>query len=450
MGVDAIVVRHRSSGVPHQIAQWVSAQRGQRRRRLARAPHPGAARLLHDPRAPRRRSTGRRIAIVGDINHSRVARSDVWAFTTLGAEVTLVAPPTLLPPSLEGWPVRVSHDLDAVLPEVDVGVPAAHAARAHDRGAAAVAARVHRQLRPHPPPGRPARRQGHRHAPRADEPRRRDRRRRGRPAPVGRHRPGAQRRGRPHGGAVRPAARATRRRPTDLGERRCRSRRAEHGADERAIVHRRGGRACVDATGASVVDADVRASGRRAGRGRSIARSAPTCPGRRHAATPAAAWSPPGSSTCTPTCASRARKRPRRSRPAPAPRPSAGSRACWPCPTPRRPSTRRASPARCSSWVAAPRATCARRRPSRSAGPATQLTPMAELADLGRAVLHRRRQRRAGRPADAPGARVRQRPGRDAGPALRGRGAGRGRVTCTRARGRPGSASPDSPPRPRS
>jgi aspartate carbamoyltransferase catalytic subunit len=49
-----------------------------------------------------------------------VARSDAWAFTTLGAEVTLVAPPTLLPPSTEGWPVRVSHDLDAVLPDVDV------------------------------------------------------------------------------------------------------------------------------------------------------------------------------------------------------------------------------------------------------------------------------------------------------------------------------------------
>src|SRR5690606_21220568 len=55
-----------------------------------------------------------------DINHSRVARSDVWAFTKLGAEVTLVAPPTLLPPSVEGWPVRVDHDLDAVLPTVDV------------------------------------------------------------------------------------------------------------------------------------------------------------------------------------------------------------------------------------------------------------------------------------------------------------------------------------------
>ena len=61
-----------------------------------------------------------RIAVVGDVKHSRVARSDVAAFALLGADVTLVAPPTLLPPSLEGWPVTVSHDLDAVLPKVDV------------------------------------------------------------------------------------------------------------------------------------------------------------------------------------------------------------------------------------------------------------------------------------------------------------------------------------------
>jgi aspartate carbamoyltransferase catalytic subunit len=63
---------------------------------------------------------GRKIAIVGDIKHSRVARSNVAAFTALGAEVTLVAPPTLLPPRLDDWPVEVSSDLDAVLPKVDV------------------------------------------------------------------------------------------------------------------------------------------------------------------------------------------------------------------------------------------------------------------------------------------------------------------------------------------
>src|SRR3546814_12659566 len=59
------------------------------------------------------------IAIVGDVKHSRVARSDIWAFTKLGATVTVVAPPTLLPPAIDTYPVRVSHDIHAVLPTVD-------------------------------------------------------------------------------------------------------------------------------------------------------------------------------------------------------------------------------------------------------------------------------------------------------------------------------------------
>ena len=63
---------------------------------------------------------GLRIAIVGDVKRSRVARSDVQAFAALGAHVTLVAPPTLLPPSLDGWPVDVSHDLDALIADLDV------------------------------------------------------------------------------------------------------------------------------------------------------------------------------------------------------------------------------------------------------------------------------------------------------------------------------------------
>ncbi len=118
MGVDAIVVRHRSAGVPHQVAQWVSAS-------VINAgdgwhEHPTQALLdCYTIREHLGDLAGRRIAIVGDVKHSRVARSDAWAFTTLGAEVTLVAPPTLLPPSTEGWPVRVSHDLDAVLPDLD-------------------------------------------------------------------------------------------------------------------------------------------------------------------------------------------------------------------------------------------------------------------------------------------------------------------------------------------
>jgi len=119
MGVDAIVVRHGSAGVPWQIADWVDAS-------VINAgdgwhEHPTQALLdCYTIREKLGSLEGRHIAIVGDIKHSRVARSDVLAFTLLGASVTLVAPPTLLPPSLEGWPVAVSHDLDDVLRKVDV------------------------------------------------------------------------------------------------------------------------------------------------------------------------------------------------------------------------------------------------------------------------------------------------------------------------------------------
>ena len=60
------------------------------------------------------------MAIVGDILHSRVARSDVLAFAAMGAEVTLVAPPPLLPSSLDGWPVTVTHDFDSILGQTDI------------------------------------------------------------------------------------------------------------------------------------------------------------------------------------------------------------------------------------------------------------------------------------------------------------------------------------------
>jgi aspartate carbamoyltransferase catalytic subunit len=119
MGVHAIVVRHSASGAPQRVADWVDAC-------VINAgdgwhEHPTQA-LLDAYTIQQRLGSldGRHVAIIGDIKHSRVARSDVLAFTALGAEVTLVAPPTLLPPSLAGWPVKVSHDLDAVLPTVDV------------------------------------------------------------------------------------------------------------------------------------------------------------------------------------------------------------------------------------------------------------------------------------------------------------------------------------------
>jgi len=118
MGVDAMVVRHKSAGVPWRIASWVDAS-------VINAgdgwhEHPTQALLdCYTIRSRRGSLQGMRIAIVGDVKHSRVARSDVIAFTALGAEVVLVAPPTLLPPSLEGWPVTVAHRIDDVLGKVD-------------------------------------------------------------------------------------------------------------------------------------------------------------------------------------------------------------------------------------------------------------------------------------------------------------------------------------------
>jgi aspartate carbamoyltransferase catalytic subunit len=119
MGVDALIVRHCSAGVPWQIASWVGAS-------VINAgdgwhEHPTQALLdCYTVRGQRGSLEGLHIAIVGDVKHSRVARSNVLAFALLGAEITLVAPPTLLPPSLDGWPVTVSHRLDDVLPKCDI------------------------------------------------------------------------------------------------------------------------------------------------------------------------------------------------------------------------------------------------------------------------------------------------------------------------------------------
>ena len=121
MGVDAIVVRHASAGVPWQIAAWLDDRVSVVNAGDGWHEHPTQALLdSYTIREERGALDGMHIGIVGDVKHSRVARSDVFAYTALGAEVTLVAPPTLLPPSLEGWPVRVAHDLDAVLPSLDV------------------------------------------------------------------------------------------------------------------------------------------------------------------------------------------------------------------------------------------------------------------------------------------------------------------------------------------
>ena len=119
MGIDAVIVRHKSSGVPAQIARWtdaavINAGDGWHQ-------HPTQALLdAYTARSHLGSLDGRHVAIIGDIKHSRVARSDIEIFTRLGAKVTLVAPRTLLPPSTAAWDVEVTQDIDAVLPTVDV------------------------------------------------------------------------------------------------------------------------------------------------------------------------------------------------------------------------------------------------------------------------------------------------------------------------------------------
>ena len=122
MGVDAFVVRHKSSGVPWQVARWTTAS-------VVNGgdgwhAHPTQALLdAYTVRSALARGgglDGLRVAIVGDIKHSRVARSDVEVFQALGADVTLVAPATLLPPTPLAPGLTVTEDLDAVVADTDV------------------------------------------------------------------------------------------------------------------------------------------------------------------------------------------------------------------------------------------------------------------------------------------------------------------------------------------
>ena len=125
MGADAVVVRHGASGAPHRLAHsgWVRSSVVN----AGDGTHEHPTQALLDAFTMWRHLAknggsldGRRVAIVGDVLHSRVARSNALLLRTLGAEVTLVAPPTLFPVGIEGWPVETSYDLDAVLPKADV------------------------------------------------------------------------------------------------------------------------------------------------------------------------------------------------------------------------------------------------------------------------------------------------------------------------------------------
>ncbi|MGH8907687.1 MAG: aspartate carbamoyltransferase catalytic subunit [Egibacteraceae bacterium] len=119
MGLDAVVVRHAASGAPVQLTRWIDAK-------VLNAgdgwhQHPTQALLdLFTIRERLGGIDGLRVTVCGDIAHSRVARSLVQGLVTMGATVTLVGPPTLIPPGADRWGATTGHDLDALLPGTDV------------------------------------------------------------------------------------------------------------------------------------------------------------------------------------------------------------------------------------------------------------------------------------------------------------------------------------------
>ncbi len=119
MGADAIVIRHPSSGAPMTLSRWVSAS-------VLNAgdgthEHPTQALLdLFTIREHFESFEGLRLGIMGDVRHSRVARSLTFAGTKMGMDVSLVGPPTLIPPEAGAWGAKISHELDPVLPTFDV------------------------------------------------------------------------------------------------------------------------------------------------------------------------------------------------------------------------------------------------------------------------------------------------------------------------------------------
>ena len=125
MGADAVVIRHSASGAAQRLAdsEWMSGSVVN----AGDGTHEHPSQALLDAFTIRKHLgmggsdlAGLSVAIVGDILHSRVARSNVLLLSMLGAKVTLVAPPTLLPVGIQNWPATVSYDFDAVIPHVDV------------------------------------------------------------------------------------------------------------------------------------------------------------------------------------------------------------------------------------------------------------------------------------------------------------------------------------------
>lgn len=120
-GADCVIVRHPASGAAHRLAGWLD-EAGTQIVNAGDGMHEHPTQALLDAATLRERLgelAGRRIAIVGDLLHSRVARSNVHLLRTLGVDVVLVAPPTLVPHGIEHWGAEVVHELDPVLPGLD-------------------------------------------------------------------------------------------------------------------------------------------------------------------------------------------------------------------------------------------------------------------------------------------------------------------------------------------
>ena len=311
--------------------------------------------------AQRRHLDGRRVAIVGDVLHSRVARSNALLLHTLGAEVTLVAPPTLLPVGVDSWAVETSYDLDAVLPKADAVMMLRVQRERMNGGVLPDRAGVQPPLRPRRPPDGDAPGPHDRDAPRPDGPRHGDHRRRRRLRPLGDRRAGHQRRRRPDGRAL-PAAR---RQPSPPSARPKEPTRDQLPDQGRPDPRRRADRPA--------------APRRRDRRDRRPASTSATAP---RSSTPTG-WSRcPAWSTCTPTCASRAARTPRPSRPAPRPPRWAASPPCTRWPTPTRSPTPPASSSRSGGSAARPAtATSTRSARSPSGWPGERLAELGAMAD---------------------------------------------------------------------
>ena len=209
-GADALIVRHPASGAAQQIANWLDHEgTGPAVINAGDGTHEHPTQALLDALTLRQRLgtiEGKRVVIVGDILHSRVARSNAFLLATLGAEVVLVAPQTLLPVGVDTWPVTVSHSIDAELPGADAVLMLRVQAERMNGGVLPVRARVLGVLRPVRAPPRDARRPCDGAAPRADAARHGDRVGRGGLFESCCSATGHERSAHAHGGAV-PAAR---------------------------------------------------------------------------------------------------------------------------------------------------------------------------------------------------------------------------------------------------